>query len=379
MIAGNDRLEDIAFYQEQVRYYSDNGLSIPGSSYGKRLFDPQPGIDQINSAIKVLKENPSSRRACASIWQPIDATRIMSKDLPCAFGINFEIRNEKLYSTLVMRSNNAATLLPTNLFEFTMLGEIVAKELGVKFGGHIHDVFSMHIFHNHKDDAIDIVKAFDEMDVDENFSTMPDMPMDPSPLEEARTLSKLEATLRNQNVFYGLDNLEVHLKKAKKILHPYWFEFYKVLAIGVLVNLEKFKEASNLAYSLKPYFKIVILAQLKILELKAQEEKHTTLDMFVEKKESNFKKIKEIYKLSKEEQENREKQVYKICQEWNKTHVKRLTVLEENQVIDVMIKKVAGAARSEKKPQPGLEPSEDYLQISKNEVFDIIKDILEKR
>ena len=214
MIAGNDRLEDIAFYQEQVRYYSDNGLSIPGSSYGKRLFDPQPGIDQINSAIKVLKENPSSRRACASIWQPIDATRIMSKDLPCAFGINFEIRNEKLYSTLVMRSNNAATLLPTNLFEFTMLGEIVAKELGVKFGGHIHDVFSMHIFHNHKDDAIDIVKAFNEMDVDENFSTMPDMPMDPSPLEEARTLSKLEATLRNQNVFYGLDNLEVHLKKG---------------------------------------------------------------------------------------------------------------------------------------------------------------------
>jgi len=379
MIAGSDRLEDIAFYQEKVREYSDNGLSVPGSSYGKRLFEPQPGIDQIKACIEVLKDNPSSRRACAAIWQPIDATRILSKDLPCAFGINFEIRKEKLYSTLVMRSNNAITLLHMNLFEFTLLGEMVAKELGIEYGGHVQDVFSMHIFQTDKKKAVDILNAFEKMEPYEKLYVMPKMPMDPSPFEEARKLALLETTLRNHNVFHELTNLDDHLKNAKNILHPYWFEFYKVLAIGVLIRLSKFDEAQDLTYSLKPYFKLPMISQLDKLKNAFLKKSNSTLDMFVDEENSKFEKLQKIFSVSDEKKNNLEKKVTAILNQWNNTHIKKLTKLEEEKILNEITERFVIAARSEQRPMDPSKNSEDYLEISKKEVFDMIKDIIKTR
>lgn len=34
MMAGSDRLADIAFYEPKVKSFSDDGIAVPGSSYG---------------------------------------------------------------------------------------------------------------------------------------------------------------------------------------------------------------------------------------------------------------------------------------------------------------------------------------------------------
>ena len=75
MVSGDDRLADISFYEEAVTRFSDNQISVPGSNYGTRLFQPRPGLNQIEGVIGRLGEDPATRRAAAVVWAPEDALR----------------------------------------------------------------------------------------------------------------------------------------------------------------------------------------------------------------------------------------------------------------------------------------------------------------
>ncbi len=145
MMAGSDRLADIAYYEPRVSGFSDDGLTVPGSCYGARLLNPRPGVDQVRSAIEILRSDPTSRRAAAAIYEPEDAGR-ESRDIPCAFGMFWTIRSAALVTTAIMRSNNAWTLLPYNVFEFTLLSEVIAAELNLELGSYSHFAFSMHLY-----------------------------------------------------------------------------------------------------------------------------------------------------------------------------------------------------------------------------------------
>lgn len=74
MCSGSDRTSDIAFYEPKIMGFSDDGISVPGSNYGTRLFQPRAGLNQVLSAVDRLRNDPSSRRAAATIWQPDDST-----------------------------------------------------------------------------------------------------------------------------------------------------------------------------------------------------------------------------------------------------------------------------------------------------------------
>jgi thymidylate synthase len=191
LVAGSDRVVDIAHYEPRVENYSDDHLSVPGSNYGMRLFAPHPGIDQIAGIIGRLREDPHTRRASGVIWQPEDAVR-PSKDIPCAFGLHFHIREGHLHSTIQMRSNNAVTLLGFNLFEFTLLAEVIAAEVGVELGRHIHTAASMHVYEDERSRAEEIIRAYRP---EAPGLEMP--PIGPGALEQARRLARHEAELRH--------------------------------------------------------------------------------------------------------------------------------------------------------------------------------------
>ena len=112
-------------FKERVLGFSDDTMTMPGSDYGKRLFMPEPGLDQVTAIVERLQQDPGTRRALATIYRPEDAVRT-SKDIPCALGLAFHVRGGALHMTMMMRSNAAWTLLPYNIFEFTLLGELIS-------------------------------------------------------------------------------------------------------------------------------------------------------------------------------------------------------------------------------------------------------------
>lgn len=245
LLAGSDRLEDIAYYEPRVRSYTDDGLTVPGSSYGKRLFNSAPGTDQIAGVVKELKNNPASRRAAAVVWLPEDAVR-KSNDIPCTFGLFFHVREGGLVMTTVMRSNNAVTLLPYNFFEFSMLGEIVAAELDVPFVRYVHWAASMHIFDQMSaaGDKLSDIKTPEALE-------MPTMPRGDA-LRQGFLLAEFEAKLRHAG---SIDEAQELAVSARAKLGPYWSALFDVLLSYGLAKRGDRTGALTVVESLPSYFR----------------------------------------------------------------------------------------------------------------------------
>jgi hypothetical protein len=233
MMSANNRLADIAFHEPRVKSFTDDELTVPGSSYGMRLRQPQPGLDQVLGAIGHLKNETDGRRAAVTIFQPVDAVRI-SEDIPCAFGLFFHNRGGTLLTTVIMRSNNAFTLLPFNLFEFSLLAEVVAAEANLDFGPMTYFAGSMHLY----DEAADKAAEF----LGKPILVPPRMgpvPREVSPLSELTKLGQFEADLRHGSAALNDRGVKDWLDRAERELHPYWAQFAFILITGVAAKVDR--------------------------------------------------------------------------------------------------------------------------------------------
>jgi len=238
IMGANNRLADIEYYWgAKVKSFSDDNIIVPGSSYGARMFNSHPGINQVKAIIKRLRDDATTRRAAVSIYQPIDAVR-ESKDIPCTFGLLYHIRAGKLVSTVIMRSNNALALLPYNLFEFSLLAEVIAREVSVPLGHMCYDAVSMHVYENDLVGAQEILSAADGQDA----ASFPPMPAEPSPMQQVQQLVRLEARLRHVAAGLTTDSINEWLKPIIMLdgeeiqLHEYWRQFYYLLLYYMVAN-----------------------------------------------------------------------------------------------------------------------------------------------
>lgn len=261
MIAGSDRLRDIAFYEPKVQGYTDNGISVPGSNYGMRLFQARPGLNQIEGVIGRLREESGSRRTAAVVWTPEDAVR-ESNDIPCAFGMFYHLRSGVLITTTIMRSNNAFILLPYNTFEFGLVGEIIAASAGAELGPYIHYAASMHVYDEEREASEKVIREYETLT---RGTPMPPMPTDPSPLQQAYELAKLEAELRHDEDISDQSSSAL-LKRGTERLHEYWLAFYRVLLSHALVRLKRFDVANELCAEIPSYFRDGVAFNIKKAE-----------------------------------------------------------------------------------------------------------------
>ena len=228
MMSGSDRLEEIAFWEEKVRAFSDDSLSIPGSNYGTRLLQMPAGNNQILGAIERINNLPETKRAAAVVWRPEDAVR-ESKDIPCTFGIQFYVRGGRLNATTLMRSNAAYRLVPFNVFEFTLLTEFVANMTGHQLGKYTHFAVSMHVY----DSEMPFVQKMLDGGVDEPCLQMPPMPN--TSWDDMTRLIHLFDTLRQETAALTNANYQVQLD-ACETLNSYWGDFGRVLLACCLVK-----------------------------------------------------------------------------------------------------------------------------------------------
>lgn len=166
---------------------SDDGVTVR-SGYGERLFSFR-GINQVEVAIRLLKERRTSRQVVIQLFDATDVSQAY-KSIPCTCSLQFLARDDKLNMMVSMRSNDAYLGLPHDVFAFTMLQEIVARSVGCEVGEYKHSVVSLHLYDSHKDAA----QAF----IDERWQSriaMPAMPVgDPWP--SISLMQELEESLR---------------------------------------------------------------------------------------------------------------------------------------------------------------------------------------
>ncbi len=150
-----DNVEYISYYNQRMKTFSDDGKTLHGS-YGHRI------ADSISKIVEMLTIDRSTRQAVLQIYSPHDLF-IETKDVPCTNHIQFMIREEKLDCYVTMRSNDFFWGLPYDLFQFTVLQEVIANELNVDIGKYIHRATSMHVYVDRHIHMLTSIKTMDEI------------------------------------------------------------------------------------------------------------------------------------------------------------------------------------------------------------------------
>lgn len=148
ILAGRDDVAWISRFNSNIHRYSDNGLSFRGA-YGARMreYGGATYIDQLETVIKLLKEEPDTRRAVISLWDPMKDLRVSSVDVPCNNLLYFKIREGNLNLTVCNRSNDAIWgCYGANVVQFSFIQEYVASMLGVGIGPYVQMSDSLHVY-----------------------------------------------------------------------------------------------------------------------------------------------------------------------------------------------------------------------------------------
>jgi len=121
------------------KFTSDNG----SDAYKKEH------VDQIQAAIDMIKNNPSSRRIIVSAWNVADVDRMALP--PCHAFFQFYVVGGRLDCQLYQRSADVALGVPFNIASYALLLTLISQECGLVPGVFVHTLGDAHVYLNHID------------------------------------------------------------------------------------------------------------------------------------------------------------------------------------------------------------------------------------
>ena len=126
-----------------------------GPVYGKqwRKWESKDGkiIDQIENAIELIKNNPSSRRIIVSAWNVGELEEMAL--MPCHAFFQFYVNKGKLSCQLYQRSADAFLGVPFNISSYSLLTCMMAQICDLEPGEFIWTGGDCHLYLNHIEQA----------------------------------------------------------------------------------------------------------------------------------------------------------------------------------------------------------------------------------
>lgn len=154
LLAGRNDVAWLQHYLPRAAEFSDDGQVWRGG-YGPRLrcWETDGGlgapVDQLAHVVHLLQEDPSTRRAVMSIYNPAIDT-IPGKDVPCNNWLHFIHRDGELHLHVATRSNDIMWgWSGINSFEWTILLTVVAGLTGLDAGSITFSISSLHLYDRH--------------------------------------------------------------------------------------------------------------------------------------------------------------------------------------------------------------------------------------
>lgn len=162
-LSGQSTLKSIQNITHAWDRMSDDGETV-NSNYGNRIqymVDEYDGkiFNQMKMVEHMLSVDPLSRQAVIHIKQARDLVVNPTKDVNCTVCLQFFIRDEKLYLTTYMRSNDLWMGFPNDVFQFTAIQVYLAMRLGVGVGTYTHHAGSLHLYERDYQKSLENVVA----------------------------------------------------------------------------------------------------------------------------------------------------------------------------------------------------------------------------
>ena len=148
-----------------VRYLQENGVRIwnewadadgcVGHIYGyqwRSWPDYRGGtIDQISEAVRLIREQPDSRRIIVSAWNVADLSNMNLP--PCHILFQFYVADGRLSLQLYQRSADTFLGVPFNIASYALLLQMMAQVCGLEAGDFIHTTGDTHLYLDHLEQA----------------------------------------------------------------------------------------------------------------------------------------------------------------------------------------------------------------------------------
>ena len=148
-----------------VGYLNEHGVSIwdewadvngdLGPIYGRQWRSwPTPDggcVDQISQAVRLIQEEPDSRRIIVSAWNVADLPRMALA--PCHLLFQFYVAGDRLSCQLYQRSADTFLGVPFNIASYALLTTMMAQVTRLEPGEFIHTFGDVHLYTNHFEQA----------------------------------------------------------------------------------------------------------------------------------------------------------------------------------------------------------------------------------
>ena len=156
--------EEYALAEWQWYLSGDRNIEKLGELYGKvpeiwkRMADSNGNVnsnygwqwercDQLDKVVNLLKNNPSTRQACISIYDGKEFDSY-SYDTPCTYAVQFTILHGRLDMCVTMRSNDLWYGFCNDQYCFSELQRLVSTQLNVEPGVYYHFAHNMHPYND---------------------------------------------------------------------------------------------------------------------------------------------------------------------------------------------------------------------------------------
>ena len=120
-----------------------------GAQYSDKNKDyiREDGIDQLNEVIRLIKEDPNSRRIILSAWNPVDLDKMALP--PCHVMIQFSVDKGFLDAQMYQRSGDMFLGVPFNIASYSILMHIIGSITGYTPRYFHHVLGDAHVYMNH--------------------------------------------------------------------------------------------------------------------------------------------------------------------------------------------------------------------------------------
>ena len=134
------------YWKPKARFEGDLGR-VYGVQWRRWKSPEGKETDQLANAIKLIKENPTSRRIIVNAWNPGEIDKMALP--PCHTFFQFFVANNKLSLQMYQRSCDMFLGVPFNIASYSLLLHMMAQVTDLKPGDFVHTLGDSHIYHNH--------------------------------------------------------------------------------------------------------------------------------------------------------------------------------------------------------------------------------------